>query len=222
MNTRIRDYFSREINNSKAKTVFIIKDFNILNNDQQDNYVSLFREAEQNYIINNSENKVIIVYDAKTSESLIEKFHQNRSKLIYNKFFEEIFVLAEASSSKVNKITTFNIGKPKIDEIKNLLNRERLINKTISIKSVSNIIAEKLESENFSMSKLSSIDLRMKISKIKTKVPAFDRLEELIGLNDVKNKIFIDVFGLESFEISKKFDIAGYKIHFSDLRRSYC
>ena len=37
------------------------------------------------------------------------------------------------------------------------------------------------------------------------------------ALNDVKNKIFIDVFGLESFEISKKFDIAGYKIHFSDL-----
>jgi len=37
------------------------------------------------------------------------------------------------------------------------------------------------------------------------------------ALSNVKTKIFVDVFGLESFKISKKYDIAGYKIHFSDL-----
>ena len=37
------------------------------------------------------------------------------------------------------------------------------------------------------------------------------------AINTSKTKVYLDIFGFESFSISKDFDIHGYKLHFSDL-----
>ncbi len=37
------------------------------------------------------------------------------------------------------------------------------------------------------------------------------------SINTNKTKVYLDIFGFESFSISKDFDIYGYKLHFSDL-----
>ncbi len=38
------------------------------------------------------------------------------------------------------------------------------------------------------------------------------------NISNLKLKIYLDIFGLESLEISKKYNIDGFKVHFSDLK----
>ena len=48
------------------------------------------------------------------------------------------------------------------------------------------------------------------------KIKVFLKRLQYISTNN-KTKVYLDIFGFESFSISKDFDIYGYKLHFSDL-----
>lgn len=191
MNTRIRDYFQKEINNSKAKTAIIIKDFNNLDSNQQDSYIALFREAQQNYIINNSQNKVLIIYDSISSESLVEKFHQNRGKLMYNKFFEEIFISTTGQTKLINKEKIYRITNPRQDEIKNYLNLCRLKQNKIKFSKYQDFtkLSQLIEAEDLSLLNLYSNDISKLAQKVYNTKSGLEKLNELIGLKAVKDEI---------------------------------
>ena len=182
-------FFKKFLADTNRKVAVIIKYPDNSSFDFVDQYLTLFRGLNANYKIDESENKIIIVYGCSNSESLIENLNRHNNYLFVNDYFKSLFLNSEIDSYKVKPETTFQIALPDQTEIRNWLNRKRLKNGLHLFNSVPlDKITLRFIQERKRLTDFENYDVPKFIGDISTK-SGWDKLNEMIGLDSVKAKV---------------------------------
>lgn len=185
------DYFKINFNSTvnRGRVALIIKFPDTSRFEENDSYLNFFQDLNLNNQITESESKIIIVYGCNNSESLIEKLNRNNNYLFVNNYFKTLFLNVESDSYRVKHETTFELALPDQVELRNWLNRKRFMKGIHPFNSIPfDKITLRFLQERKRLSELEMYDVPKFIREISTK-SGWDRLHELIGLENVKSKI---------------------------------
>jgi SpoVK/Ycf46/Vps4 family AAA+-type ATPase len=182
-------FFKKFLADTNRKVAVVIKYPDNSSFDFVDQYLTLFRELNTNYKKDDSENKIIIVYGCSNSEALIDNLNRHNNYLFVNDYFKNLFLNAEGDSHRVKPETTFELILPEQIELRNWLNRKRLMKGIHLFNSVPlDKITLRFIQERKRLSDFENYDIPKFISDISTK-SGWDKLNEMIGLDSVKTKV---------------------------------
>lgn len=182
-------FFKKFLSDTNRKVAVVIKYPDNSSFDFVDQYLTLFRQLNMNYKLDESENKILIVYGCSNSESLIENLNRHNNYLFVNDYFKSLFLNAETDSYRIKPDTTFELALPEQGEIRNWLNRKRLMKGIHLFNSIPvDKITLRFIQERKRLSDFENYDIPKFISDISTK-SGWDKLNEMIGLDAVKAKV---------------------------------
>lgn len=178
----IENYLKNNLANKKKKTALIIKNPENSTFQGIEKYITLFKILDNNYAIDDSQNKVIIVHSSNTTNSFIESYDAH-NQLFLDDFFKNLFLknVGENNFEIVKK----NVHKVEFSdeiEIQNLINEIRITDKKEIDLSNFETIVSSLKKKEYTISSLAS-----KLEKI-TKI----NLDILIN-NKIINSPFVEI-----------------------------
>ena len=158
--------------------------------DKINDYVDFFSKLNKTYGIGRSkneiQNKVIVIYGSNNSHALMDNINRLNGFLFTHTDFKDLFFNVDGDKYKIKENTTFQIGFPEQNEIRNWINRKRIVEQIDLFGTVSfDKINLRLTQERKQIKELDSIDLPTYVSNINTK-SAWDLLNELRGIENIK------------------------------------
>ncbi len=160
--------------------------------DKINDYVDFFSKLNKTYGIgrtkNEIQNKVIVIYGSNNSHALMDNINRLNGFLFTHPDFKDLFFNVDGDKYKIKDATTFQIGFPDQNEIRNWINRKRVVERTDLFGTVPfDKINLRLTQERKQIKELDSIDIPNYIRNINTK-SAWDLLHELRGIENIKEQ----------------------------------
>lgn len=185
------DYLKLNLPNDE-KCAVIIKRPESSRFDNVDDYVNFFSQLNSIYAKNKTksktQNKVLVIYGSNNSHALMDNIKTLGGYLFTHTYFKDLFFDVDGDKYKIKENTTFQVGFPEQNEIRNWLNRKRIIEHTDLFNTVPfEKINLRLTQERKQIKELDSINLPTYISNINTK-SAWDLLNELKGIDNIKEQ----------------------------------
>ncbi|GHT58821.1 hypothetical protein AGMMS50239_04100 [Bacteroidia bacterium] len=180
----LKKLFAHNSNKPNKKVAFIIKnpESHTFPKGDKDTYTDFFSELKNNYVKNKSSDKIFVIYNYKDKQSLISSFDDPMKQQFF--FFSNDFKQQFVGKEKL-KDNTFFIDLPEQNEIRNLLNRERLTNNLLLFSSVPfDKILLRLRQERKTNKDILALNLQDYITKIDT-TNTWDKLKSLKGIDSI-------------------------------------
>lgn len=193
MSTGLYPYFQKHLANSNKKTAIIIKFPDNSAFSETDRYLTLFKTLQSNYLLDNSLNKVIVVYGCSNSDALIETLNRDSNYLFVNDFFKSLFLSTSLSQNSLNyrvkDENAYQVSFPDSKELRSWFNRERILGQHQVFDGVPiDKIVTRLSQKRIPLATYNTVHLTEFVKNLSNHT-AWGNLNQLVGLKLVKEKI---------------------------------
>jgi SpoVK/Ycf46/Vps4 family AAA+-type ATPase len=161
-------------------------------------WLELFRELDRKYVANRWKSKILLIYPSHANiSSFYRDGFQESPTFFYGQYFSSQFVTLDRNNQPAASKSSLRISYPDKEEICNLLNYKRLAERIDVFASGVNFdklilrYAQKTDSETnerMMLKDMDNLDLKREIESLLHDRSAWDRLNELKGIDSIKHR----------------------------------
>lgn len=196
--------------------VIVLESFKPKDDKERDIVLEKLKEFSKNAIRTGKRLRITVLYTEESSKELHDAFDR-QPDFIHNKFFRTIMGMGDESSNEDINDTLFYIQPPLQDEVRNLINRRRLLDgldnaySPTSIEQVSlnlwqnwtSMQSKRKDVFLIDMDAISTPELHKAIAKIDTE-KAMDKLNKLQGIENIVEHLQIYLDDLRDWRKNQK------------------